>query len=73
MSNAALSAAHRNIFRRLHSLADTWRDNPDAGFDAEAARRFCDALDVHVDKLITGIALLRQTALAAIRAQKERG
>lgn len=70
MSNAALSAAHSNIFRRLHSLAVVYREHSEAGVDPKAALAFADDLDPRVDKLITSIALLRQEALAAIRARK---
>jgi hypothetical protein len=73
MSNTALSAAARNVNARLISLTSRdlllWEYS---STDPKKALELCDELDVRVDKLITSIALLRQTALKETRERKGR-
>lgn len=76
MSNTALKAARHSVFRKLEALANAWAAFPsweevDAEDDPKESLRFADTLDVRVDKLITGISLMRHAALAAIRERKE--
>jgi hypothetical protein len=70
MSHTALSSAHSSVLRKLYVLADAWPLEPEAPVDPHAALRLALALDVRASALITGIALLRHEAEAAIEAKK---
>jgi hypothetical protein len=75
VSNAALSAAHRSIFRKMESFATTLESFPsceelDAEDDPEVSLHLADALEFCAGNLIIAIALLRCEAQAVIEARK---
>lgn len=74
MEHTALSAARYSVARRLTSLLGSYDEDKRnwgaAAHDPEAALRLADSLERRATSVITGIALLRHEANAALEARK---
>jgi hypothetical protein len=70
MSQTALSAAYKNVSRRLDDLDAVFGQAPNAAINLNAAIVLAEALDARIGALITGVGLLRHEATRVIAARK---